>query len=34
LELWKFSTSTKKDPPGVRAGDYHCAGCRCFKESN
>lgn len=24
LELWKH-----KDPPGVRASDYHCAGCRC-----
>lgn len=24
LELWKM-----KDPPGVRASDYHCAGCRC-----
>lgn len=24
LELWKV-----KDPPGVRAADYHCAGCRC-----
>jgi hypothetical protein len=26
LELWKV---TKKDPAGVRAADYHCAGCRC-----
>ena len=25
LELWKV-----KDPPGVRAADYHCAGCNCF----
>ncbi|HEX9634043.1 MAG TPA: HNH endonuclease [Candidatus Limnocylindria bacterium] len=24
LELWKM-----KDPPGVRASDYHCAGCTC-----
>jgi hypothetical protein len=24
LELWKM-----KDPPGVRASDYHCAGCAC-----
>lgn len=24
LELWKM-----KDPPGVRAADYHCAGCMC-----
>lgn len=24
LELWKV-----KDPPGVRASDYHCPGCRC-----
>jgi hypothetical protein len=27
LELWKVK---KKDPAGVRAADYHCAGCRCF----
>lgn len=27
LELWKIK---KKDPMGVRAADYHCAGCRCF----
>ena len=27
LELWKV---TKKDPAGVRAADYHCAGCQCF----
>lgn len=27
LELWKIG---KKDPAGVRATDYHCAGCRCF----
>lgn len=26
LELWKVKT---KDPPGVRASDYHCPGCRC-----
>jgi hypothetical protein len=26
LELWKL-----KDPPGVRASDYHCAGCDCKK---
>ncbi len=25
LELWK-----RKDPPGIRAADYHCPGCRCF----
>ena len=24
LELWRV-----KDPPGVRASDYHCPGCRC-----
>jgi len=24
LELWHV-----KDPPGVRAADYHCFGCRC-----
>jgi len=24
LELWKM-----KDPPGVRASDYHCPGCVC-----
>lgn len=24
LELWHM-----KDPPGVRASDYHCPGCRC-----
>lgn len=30
LELWK---TTKKDPAGVRATDYHCAGCRCFEQS-
>jgi hypothetical protein len=29
LELWKV---TKKDPAGVRAADYHCAGCRCFEK--
>jgi predicted nucleic acid-binding Zn ribbon protein len=27
LELWKVKG--KKDPAGVRAHDYHCAGCRC-----
>lgn len=27
LELWKM-----KDPPGVRASDYHCAGCTCERE--
>jgi len=27
LELWKVK---KKDPAGVRAADYHCAGCCCF----
>ena len=26
LELWKVK---KKDPAGVRAADYHCAGCSC-----
>lgn len=26
LELWKIKG---KDPAGVRASDYHCAGCRC-----
>ncbi len=26
LELWKRS-----HPAGVRAADYHCAGCRCFE---
>lgn len=26
LELWH-----KKDPPGIRAADYHCAGCTCHK---
>lgn len=26
LELWK-----KSQPAGVRAADYHCAGCTCFK---
>ena len=25
LELWKRS-----QPAGVRAADYHCAGCKCF----
>lgn len=24
LELWRV-----KDPPGVRAADYHCPGCNC-----
>lgn len=27
LELWRLR---KRDPLGVRAADYHCAGCRCF----
>lgn len=27
LELWK-----RKQLQGVRAKDYHCAGCNCFKE--
>ena len=27
LELWKM-----KDPPGVRAADYHCAGCACSRD--
>jgi hypothetical protein len=27
LELWKVK---RKDPAGVRAADYHCAGCQCF----
>jgi len=26
LELWK-----KSQPCGIRASDYHCAGCRCFE---
>jgi hypothetical protein len=26
LELWRVKS---KDPPGVRASDYHCPGCRC-----
>ncbi len=30
LELWKVKT---KDPPGVRAVDYHCPGCQCFKHN-
>lgn len=29
LELWKVKGSSKKDPAGVRASDYHCPGCRC-----
>ena len=31
LELWKIKTErgVAKDPPGVRASDYHCPGCRC-----
>lgn len=29
LELWKVK---KKDPAGVRADDYHCAGCTCFDD--
>lgn len=28
LELWRVKS---KDPPGVRASDYHCAGCLCGK---
>lgn len=28
LELW---TLKRKDPAGVRVGDYHCPGCRCFE---
>jgi len=28
LELWKIGS---KDPPGVRARDYHCPGCLCHK---
>jgi hypothetical protein len=28
LELWKRS-----QPAGIRAADYHCAGCRCFEHS-
>ena len=31
LELWKVKGRSKKDPAGVRAADYHCAGCRCGK---
>jgi len=27
LELWRV-----QQPPGVRASDYHCPGCRCFEE--
>ena len=30
LELWKVKT---KDPPGVRATDYHCPGCHCGVQS-
>jgi hypothetical protein len=26
LELW----NGKSHPKGVRPGDYHCPGCRCF----
>jgi len=26
LELWRL-----KDPPGIRAADYHCAGCVCAR---
>lgn len=32
LELWKVKSHAAKfpkDPPGVRASDYHCPGCRC-----
>ena len=28
LELWRM-----KDPPGVRASDYHCPGCTCYRQS-
>ncbi|MEU0937613.1 HNH endonuclease [Embleya sp. NPDC005971] len=28
LELWRIKT---KDPAGIRASDYHCAGCRCHE---
>ena len=28
LELWKLKG---KDPAGIRAADYHCAGCNCGK---
>lgn len=28
LELWRVKA---KDPPGVRARDYHCPGCRCHE---
>lgn len=28
LELWR-----RKDPAGVRAADYHCAGCTCERAS-
>jgi hypothetical protein len=27
LELWRIKG--RKDPPGVRAADYHCPGCVC-----
>lgn len=30
LELWKVKG--KKDPAGVRASDYHCAGCCCNEQ--
>lgn len=34
LELWKVKAGgMKKDPPGVRARDYHCAGCRCAEHA-
>jgi hypothetical protein len=26
LELWRLP---RTQPPGIRATDYHCAGCRC-----
>jgi hypothetical protein len=29
LELWKGATP--EHPAGVRASDYHCAGCRCHE---
>lgn len=31
LELWKVKA---KDPPGIRASDYHCPGCRCSEVSS
>lgn len=29
LELWRL-----KDPPGIRAADYHCSGCTCERVKN